>query len=347
MENSNMKNVPSKKDLKRLDRMFKRSQHLLIVVHTNPDPDAIASASALKYLVEKRYSLETSIAYSGNIGRAENRAMIKELNIQMKQIAKINWVKYDRIALVDTQPGSGNNALPDDVKCHLVLDHHPARKMRKTEMSFIQPELGVLSSMLIEWLRVLEIEISSDLATALVYAINSESQNLNREVNKRDMDAYLHVYVRSNLKKLGRIMTPRLPRQYFISVAKTLQKAVTYKNLVTAHLGDVKSVEIVSEMADFLVRQERISWSLCTGRIKNRLIISLRSTNSKAEAGLFVQKLVKNSKNVGGHGMSAGGFIDINGLTQNDLEILENKMSKAFAELHNSTNPEWKSLINV
>jgi hypothetical protein len=142
-------------------------------------------------------------------------------------------------------------------------------------------------------------------------------------------------------------MSPPLPRQYFMSVAKTLQKAVTYRNLVTAHLGEVKAAEIVSEMADFLVRHERISWSFCTGRIKNRLIISLRSTNSKAEAGLLVQKLVKNSKNVGGHGMSAGGFIDINGMNQNDLQIIENKMSKAFAELQNYSNPEWKSLITV
>jgi nanoRNase/pAp phosphatase (c-di-AMP/oligoRNAs hydrolase) len=273
--------------------------------------------------------------------------MIKELNIQMKQISKINWTKYDRIALVDTQPGSGNNVLPKNIKCHLVFDHHPPRKKLKAELSFIQPELGVLSTLLIEFLNAMDIEIPSDLATALVYAINSESQNLNREVHKRDMDAYLYVYIRSNLKKLGKIMRPQLPRQYFLSVANTLKKAETYRNLVTAHLGEVNSAEIVSEMADFLVRHERISWSFCSGRLKDRLIISLRSRNPKAEAGKLVQKLVDNTKTVGGHGLSAGGFIEIGGMNKNDIEIIENMLSKKFAGLQNYNNPEWKPLLNA
>ncbi|MEJ2055905.1 MAG: DHH family phosphoesterase, partial [Calditrichaceae bacterium] len=186
----------------------------------------------------------------------------------------------------------------------------------------------------------------SDLATALVYAISSESQNLSREVNKRDLDAYLYVYVRANLKKLAQIVLPSLPRQYYVSVAKTLRKAETYRNLICAHLGEVAAPEIVSEMADFLVRHERISWSFCTGRIKDKIILSLRSANPKAQAGRLIQKLVDNTHTVGGHGLYAGGFIDIGRLKDKDLNILENQMTKKFAELHNYKNPQWKPLLN-
>lgn len=342
-----MKNILNSSMLNKLDGIIKDAKHLLIIVHTNPDPDAIASASALQYIIKQRYDkIDTSIAYSGNIDRVENQMMVKELDIYLKQISKINWAKYDRVAMVDTQPGSGNNALPPDVKCHLVLDHHPPLKKVKSTVSFIDSDLGVLATMLIEWMRKMEIEIPSDLATALVYAISSESQNLKREVNKRDIDAYLYVYVRCNLRKLAKIMLPPLPRQYYLSVAKALQKAKTYRHLVCAHLGDVPSAEIVSEMADFLVRHERISWSLCTGRFKNKLIISLRSVNPKARAGVMAQKLVNNKRTAGGHGMYAGGFLDISTMKINDVQILENKMSKKFAELHNYDNPDWKSLFN-
>lgn len=330
-----------------LDKILKDAGHLLVIIHTNPDPDAIASAAALKYIVGNLYDLEASIAFSGNIDRAENRAMIKELNISMKQIAKINWDKYDRIALVDTQPGSGNNVLPEDKKCDIVIDHHPERKNIKTDLKVIHPELGAVATILIEWLEEMDMDVPADLATALVYAISSESQNLNREVHKRDIDAYLSVYVNCNLRKLARIILPPLPRQYFISVAKTLQKAVTYRNLICAHLGELPTVEIVAEMADFLVRHERISWSLCTGRFRDRLILSLRTRNSKAEAGKLLQKLVDNSKTVGGHGMSAGGFIDISDMKKNDVDILENKISTEFAGLHNYDNPDWKSLLDT
>ncbi len=343
----NMRKNQTSKDIKALGKILKDAGHLLIIIHTNPDPDAIASASALKYLADKLYGIECSIAFSGNINRSENRAMVKELNIQMKQIAKINWDKYDRVALVDTQPGSGNNVLPEDKKCDIVIDHHPGRKNIKTNLKIIHPELGAVATILIEWLEALEMDIPADLATALVYAISSESQNLNREVHKRDIDAYLSVYVSSNLRKLARIMRPPLPRHYFISVAKTLQKTVTYRNLICAHIGDVPTVEIVSEMADFLVRHERISWCMCTGRFKDRLILSLRTRIANAEAGKLLQKLVRNSKTVGGHGMSAGGFIDISDMKKNDVDILENKIGTEFAGLHNYDNPDWKSLLDT
>jgi nanoRNase/pAp phosphatase (c-di-AMP/oligoRNAs hydrolase) len=339
------KNPYKIRNLKKLDKLMQNSEHLLIIVHTNPDPDAIASAFALQYLMNSRYGMDTSIGYSGNIGRAENQAMIKELNIYMKQLSRINWQKYDRIAMVDTQPGSGNNVLPADIKCHLVLDHHPVNRKVKSVLSYIDPDLGVLATMLIEWLKTLELDMSSDLATALVYAINSESQNLKREVNQRDIEAYLYVYMRANLRKLAHIVMPPLPREYFLSVSRTLQKAKTYRNLIRAHLGDITSAEIVPEMADFLVRHERISWSLCTGRFKDKLIISIRARTPKAQAGKLMLSLVRNSKTVGGHDTYAGGFLDISDMKKTDILILEDKMSKKFAELHNYNDPIWKSLF--
>jgi nanoRNase/pAp phosphatase (c-di-AMP/oligoRNAs hydrolase) len=328
-----------------VDHLMQEAEHLLIIVHTNPDPDAIASACALQYIMQQKYNVKASIGYSGTVGRAENQAMIKELNIYMKQISKINWDKYDRIAVVDTQPGSGNNVLPDNVACHLVLDHHPVRGKVNAQIYYIDTHLGVLATMLIEWLRDLDMDIPADIATGLVYAINSETQFLKREVNKRDIDAYLHVYMRSNLRKLAHIVMPPLPRSYFISVSNALQKAKTYRNLILVHLGDSSSAEIIPEMADFLVRHERISWSLCTGRFKGRLIISLRSRNTKARAGQMVRDLVNNAKTVGGHDTYAGGFVDIANMKKNDILILEDTMSKKFAELHKYENPVWKSLF--
>jgi nanoRNase/pAp phosphatase (c-di-AMP/oligoRNAs hydrolase) len=265
----------------------------------------------------------------------------------MKQISKINWAKYDRIAMVDTQPGSGNNALSKDQKYNLVFDHHPVSKKSPADKHFINSELGVLATMFIELIRLAELEIPSDLATALAYAISSESQNLKREVHQRDIDAYLFVFVRANLRKLAQIMLPPLPREYYVSVAKTLQKAMSYRNLIIAHLSEIPSAEIVPEMADFLVRHERISWSLCTGKLKDRLIISLRSRNAKAAAGKMLQEMVGNSRTVGGHGMFAGGFIDVSSMNKDDIMILETTLSKKFAESHGYENPDWKPLFEI
>jgi nanoRNase/pAp phosphatase (c-di-AMP/oligoRNAs hydrolase) len=297
-------------------------------------------------LAESRCGIKVSLAFGGNIGRAENKAMVEKLNIHLKQINRISFEKYDRFALVDSQPAAGNHSLPEDIRCHLVIDHHPVQKGTKADFSVVKPDIGVSATILIEWLQVSDLSIPANLATGLAYAISSETQNLGREATGRDIQAYLHVYVRSSIRKLAQISFPKLPRTYFITLAKALNRAATFRNLIQAHVGKVETPEIVAEIADFLVRHDRISWSICSGKFEKNLIISLRSTNPNANAGDIIKKLVSDPKTVGGHEMMAGGYIPLDGANQKELEEMENNLTKKFANLQGYEEPEWKSLFN-
>jgi nanoRNase/pAp phosphatase (c-di-AMP/oligoRNAs hydrolase) len=334
------------KTLNELDRVMRGKAHLLIVIHNNPDPDSIASAAALAYLAEKRHSLKASIAFGGIIGRAENREMVSKLKIQMKQINRINFKKYDCIALIDTQPGVGNNSLPPDMKCHIVIDHHPKRKKLRADFAVIEPDIGATSTILIDWLKSDSIDIPTDLATGLAYAIISETQNLGRETTKRDIEAYLSVYIQSNIRKLAQITVPRLKNNYFRALATTLNRAIIYRNLICAHIGDVPTPEIVSEMANFLLRHERISWSLCSGRFKDRLILSIRASNPESQANELVKSLVPDPNTAGGHEMSAGGYIALNNGDKQELMEREIKLSREFAAQLGYDKADWKPLLS-
>lgn len=340
------KETKLKKELQDLDRLMKGHKKLLIIVHNNPDPDAIAAAMGLKYLVKQKYDLASDIAYDGNVGRAENRAMVNKLKIKMKQINRISMEKYDRFALVDTQPGAGNNAFPSGKKCHLVIDHHPKLKSAEADLFIVEPEIGVNATILVEWLNACNIDINADLATALSYAISSETQNLGREADKRDIQAYLQVYVKSSVRKLAQIMHPKLPRPYFVALSETLNSTIIYKNLICSNLGDVPNAEIVAEMADFLLRHERMGWALCTGRFKDRLIISVRTTNPNAQAGKLVKALVNDPNTVGGHDKIAGGFIPLNSKGKKELADLEKKLLENFSRQTGNKGAEWKPLLN-
>lgn len=333
------------KELQALGDLFSGNRKLLLIVHNNPDPDAIATAAALQFLVKRQFDCDSDIAFGGNIGRAENQAMIKKLKIHMKQINRIAMNKYDRIALVDTQPSAGNNSLPKKKKCHLVIDHHPRRRRAKADLFIIEPDVGVSATIVVEWLKQSNVDIPADLATALSYAIISETQSLGRETTQRDIQAYLTVYAKCSIRKLAQIMYPKLPRSYFTTVSKALHSTFIYKNRIYAHLGDVPNAEIVAEMADFLLRHERVGWSLCTGRFKNKLILSVRSARPNARAGKWVKRLVKDSSTVGGHDMTAGGFIDVSNKNKNEIEKIELDLANNFGNLTGNKAAEWKPLI--
>lgn len=335
-----------KKELEGLEKVLKKGKNLLILVHNNPDPDAIACAAALEFLVEEQFKIKSSIAYGGNIGRAENKEMVRRLGIQLKRVNRLNWDKYDKVALVDSQMGAGNNLLPADRSCDVVIDHHPKRGKKSAAVEVIEANIGVSSTILVEWINFLELDIPVDLATALSYAISSETQSLGRETTQRDIQAYLSVYTRSSMRKLAQILYPKLSKEYFKTLAKTLQKCYVYRQLLYSHVGDIPAAEFVSEMADFLLRLERISWVMVTGRLKDQLIIALRSSNPSARAGELVRKLATDSNTVGGHDMTAGGYIQLDNGKKQELMELEINLSKNFAAELGYEKVEWKSLLN-
>jgi nanoRNase/pAp phosphatase (c-di-AMP/oligoRNAs hydrolase) len=336
----------SESKLNEFDHLFKEQKRLLIILHNNPDPDAMAGAFALRYLVKERYHVSSDIAYGGMIGRAENRAMVRELKIPLKTVDRIHYNRYSCVALVDTQPGAGNNALSRDVSCQIVVDHHPRQKGLDAEIAFINPKIGAASTLMIELLHLSKLVIPANLATALVYAIRSETQELGREATNRDIKALLSIYPKASMKKLSRITFPKLPRSYFITFAQTMKQTRSFRNLISAHLKEIPTPEIVAEMADLLLRHERMSWSLCTGRYGGELILSLRASNPKANAGRIIKQLVPKQNDAGGHGLFAGGKIELQGRSEDQIIELESKIIKNFASIMGHKDAEWKPLID-
>ncbi|MBN2352160.1 MAG: DHH family phosphoesterase [Spirochaetales bacterium] len=328
-----------------LDALFKPENRLLIVVHNNPDPDAIASASALKFFLERRYGLEASVAYGGAVGRAENRTMVKRLGIKMKRLARLKLKNYDRLAFVDTQPGAGNHALPPGRKCHLVIDHHPRRRTTRADLVIVQPEIGATATILAVLLKTCGVEIPSALATALSYAISSETQNMKREASRLDIEAYLWVYPQSRIRILGEIIHPRLRHSHYETLLKALKAAEGFRTLICVHLGDVPQPEIVSEMADYFLRHERIGWVLATGRFRGNLVLSLRASSGKKSAGTVIRRIVKDSVNAGGHDLVAGGFIPAGKMRREEIDALERRLTADFASVMGYTQAEWKRLL--
>jgi len=106
-------------------------EHLLILTHDNPDPDALASAFALLALAQSLDGVTARIGFGGFVGRAENRTMVRELDLPIMPAWALNLDDADLVALVDTQPGTGNNSLPEGRDVAAVIDHHPLREDTK------------------------------------------------------------------------------------------------------------------------------------------------------------------------------------------------------------------------
>ena len=110
--------------VKELEKILRAKKSLLILMQDNPDPDSIAAAVALRKIANSLEDCKCAIAHGGTVGRGENRALVQYLNLNMHQCNRIVYDKYDLIGMVDTQPGTGNNSLPEKIIPDIIFDHH-------------------------------------------------------------------------------------------------------------------------------------------------------------------------------------------------------------------------------
>jgi nanoRNase/pAp phosphatase (c-di-AMP/oligoRNAs hydrolase) len=146
---------------------------IVIIVHDNPDPDCLASAMALRHLFVMKLGKDAVITFSGMIGRSENLAMAKELQIPLTPFCMVDLKDYQVVCMLDTQPGVGNNSLPPETRVDILIDHHPLRE-RTAECRWcdVRVDYGVTATILYEYLLVQDVSIGTKLATALFYAIS-------------------------------------------------------------------------------------------------------------------------------------------------------------------------------
>jgi nanoRNase/pAp phosphatase (c-di-AMP/oligoRNAs hydrolase) len=303
----------------------------LVLTHDHPDPDALASAVALTRVLRGALGRRATAAYGGMIGRAENREMVRILKLRLSHVRHLQLKHFTHFALVDTQPGTGNNQLPQGVTPQIVLDHHPRRNAtRLVPYPDVRPEYGATATLAADYLLGSGLKPTANEATALVYAIRTETRDFGRESSGPDKRVYDLLLPKVRKEALARIQHPRLPLSYFALLHRAFERLSGLENVVVSHLGPVPQPDIVPEVADLLVRLEGKTWSFATGAHGDRLYLSLRTTNARADAGRLMQRLVGRLGRGGGHGTMGGGWVPLGADLEKQVQRLQERFLRAL-----------------
>lgn len=284
---------------------------LLIMPHNYPDPDALATADALAYLAEQGAGIKSRIVYGGSIGRGENQAMVRSLKMPVYKLKPSDFKKYPHIALIDTQPAFENHSCPARKRVAIVIDQHPSVKAPEADFVIVNPDCCATSIILTKALLLSGLEISKRIATALVYGILSDTQNLNRVEHDEVIQIYLDILPYCDIKILTKIQNPQKVLAFFKTLRFALNEAKACRGLVWVHLGFIAHPDLVSEIADFILGAHVASRALCTGRYGDKLHISFRTRRPKDDAPKILRAAVEDPQQAGGHDMIAGGNFQV------------------------------------
>jgi nanoRNase/pAp phosphatase (c-di-AMP/oligoRNAs hydrolase) len=306
---------------------------ILILTHGNPDPDAIAGAFALKYLISRRTKCKARVVYSGVIGRRENRTMIKELSLKMVSVDEIKWKEYDGLILVDHQPRRRFYTWPANRWPDIIIDHHPRRPLEKpVKLIDVRTEFGSSSSLVASYLFATGLPIPRWLSTALVYGIVTDTQEFSRGRIEADKKTFVTLFENVYHQKLYRISHPMHDCHSLTNYWHAIKSAIIWNDTVESFMGLISAPDNPAEIADNLINIQGMRFALVSGFYDKSLFMSLRIRNARRDAGGILRKIVGRKGSAGGHGFMAGAQIrNLDSLQ--DARQLAGKLHQKFVQL--------------
>ncbi len=309
------------------------AETVLIVTHDYPDPDCLASAFGVASLLRFWGVKSSIITFGGFVGRAENRAMIRVLNIPSVPFALTEIRDYDRIIMVDSFPNKGNVSLPADAIVNAVIDHHPHEPLPDAPFFHdIRKNFGATSTIITKYLIEAGCEITPKLATALFYGIKTDTGDMmRRESVPEDIECYKLLFDIMDHRLLSRIENPDRDEEFFRIIHRAVEATYTFEAFGYTYLGNVSTPDYVAEMADLFHSLERLEWMVCTGVFKNHIFFSIRA-KIHSTAGMLAEQIAeRHGGNGGGHAKVAAGRIPVTNDTVNTiLAAFEDSMKELF-----------------
>jgi nanoRNase/pAp phosphatase (c-di-AMP/oligoRNAs hydrolase) len=318
--------------VKRSDRFLDGLQDansVTFVSHVHPDPDSLASMLGLSHLVEVCLKKPTRMTRDGHIYRAENRALVDQLELDLIPVEELDWGKGDALVMVDSQPNTGRHTFDPDIPLYAVIDHHETSgELDGVAYIDVRKSLGATCSIVTSYLMEQEVKLPERVATALYYGIETEVSGYPRAASAIDDSALHFLFPRANKDVIAKIRNARLPQTYFESLLQALQSSFIYDKLIISWVNDMPQPELAAEVVDLMMRYEEVDWAVCAGVYRDRLILSLRSVVRGARAGEVLRQVVGKLGKAGGHDRRAGGTIPLTSTAPSAIEELQSELRR-------------------
>ncbi|HEX6966692.1 MAG TPA: hypothetical protein VF166_12900 [Gemmatimonadaceae bacterium] len=305
-----LRRVSGRKRVEELRRALQGAKHCTFLLQNDPDPDAIASALALRKALGFRPAA-SPIVSCGTVTRPENRRLIEALKIQVQQVSMEEIQTMQPLVLVDVQPPYFGDLLPEVAA---VVDHHPSTDSYRARYRDVRTSYGASATMSAQYLLASgEDALTKPLATALLYGIITDTKSLSRSASDEDLEMFAYLFPRADHALLRRIQHPSYGPLALKRFGLALQHAEVRDGLAYLHLGRLPRDQehVVAQLAEFCLGMRGAEVAVVSGIFGRSLVMSTRALSSDAELGDRLHALFDAYGSAGGHPVMAKAVISL------------------------------------
>jgi nanoRNase/pAp phosphatase (c-di-AMP/oligoRNAs hydrolase) len=309
-------------------RYFSDAERVLILLHNDPDPDAMASGLALRNVLRRTKTTAIIGAIQG-VTRPENLRMVNLLDIHIEAITQDSLKEFDRIAMVDVQPHYFGGLID---RVDLVIDHHPEQPGYTAVFKDIRADYGSTCTILTEHLRAVDVNISERTATAMLYAIKSDTLFFNRSTSRVDLEAFSYLYPLADAAMIRKMEGAEITNERLEYVSRAHASGVLSEQVFCAFLGAMPREDFIPYVADFFLQLEDVKWTVIAGIVNDSLVVSVRNLGYTKNAGEFVRRFFADIGSAGGHRAMAKAVVPLRAFREKYGDLTADAMCAKLQE---------------
>jgi len=334
-------------DIKNLKNMIENSKNIAILTHSNADPDAITSSYALWKLIKQlNPQSHCKVVLHEGMSRV-SKNVINTLGLNISIFTEKLDIKPSITIIVDTasstQLGSAINYLND--KC-IIIDHHAVGDLvNRCELAIVIPTSKATSELITYIYNILDVDMSSDVATALLTGIMFDSRHLSL-VDKDLMYTILFLLEKgASVQKSKRALHREMDISEKIARIKASLRATVFRyndllialTCVGAHEASAANAMIeLGYDAVFIISSNDIT------RITFRATQKFLKLTKISIAKDIVEPIAKSFKGSGGGHERAGGahcYAPMREVYLKIIQMLKNKFGENLREISTDRCP--------
>ncbi|WIV66889.1 DHH family phosphoesterase [Natrialbaceae archaeon AArc-T1-2] len=294
------------------------ANELAIVTQDNPDPDSIASAAALQ-AIAGHLEIESDIVYLGDVGHQENRAFVNLLGIDLHRwddIEAEDRSRYDTVALVDH-----TTSAEMDLEIDIIVDHNEASEEYEPEFVDIRPNMSSTSTIMTKYIQEFDLNVSEEVATALLYGIRAETLDFKRDTTPADLTAAAYLYPFANHDTLEQVESPSMSPETLDVLAEAIANRDVQGSHLVSNAGFVRDREALTQAANHLLNLEGVTTTAVFGIADETIFLAARSKDIRMNIGNVLADAYAEIGETAGHSTQASAEIPLGIFT--GIEISE------------------------
>ncbi len=301
-----------------LRRALAAVDEVAVLMHPNPDPDAMAAAIGVARLAELA-GTATTLQYSGQIRHQENRAFRTVLDLELSRIESAHELAAEAVVLVDHNEPRGFDGAAK-VRPYAVVDHHPGDGTGSA-FTDVRSSYGACASIIAEYFRHVGARptrdapglgpLTSTVATGLLYGILADTSHLTRGCTRAEFEAAAFLYPAVDQEKLDRIANPQVDQEILEVIARAIHQREVRGPYALADVGQLSNLDAIPQAADELLTLEGVTAVVVVGEKNGTLHLSGRSRDDRVHMGNVLQSTLETLPTAtgGGHARMGGGQI--------------------------------------